>query len=176
METCGDTVFTVQFRKQPNEDNVKTRLEATNVGQLKEEAFLSKLTKELIGGDECTMVCQMVEADGALGRSTVIDLSAKTANKFRQVDHRSISYVILRNVKYVLSKGSKKQKKEDESDEEMEGGKKKDTQPKWKVSELAVGNTFSGTSYFSAKAQSGDQITTKCEGKEIIVSRDIIEC
>ena len=57
------------------------------------------------------MVCHMVEADGALGRSTVIDLSAKTANKFRQVDHRSISFLILRNVKYVLSKGSKKQKK-----------------------------------------------------------------
>ena len=89
----------------------------------------------------------MVEADGALGRSTVIDLSAKTANKFRQVDHRSISFLILRNVKYVLSKGSKKQKKV-ESDDEMEGEKKKDALPKWKVSEFAVGNTFSGTSYF----------------------------
>lgn len=97
------------------------------------------------------MVCHMVEADGALGRSTVIDLSAKTANKFRQVDHRSIAYLILRNVKYVLSKGSKKQKKE-ESDDEMEGEKKKDALPKWKMSELAVGNTFSGTSYFQAKA------------------------
>ena len=93
------------------------------------------------------MVCHMIEADGALGRSTVIDLSAKTANKFRQVDHRSISFLILRNVKYVLSKGSKKQKKE-ESDDEMEGEKKKDALPKWKVSEFAVGNTFSGTSYF----------------------------
>ena len=93
------------------------------------------------------MVCHMVEADGALGRSTVIDLSAKTANKFRQVDHRSISFLILRNVKYVLSKGSQKQKKE-ESDDEMEGEKKKDALPKWKVSEFAVGNTFSGTSYF----------------------------
>ena len=54
------------------------------------------------------MICHMIEADGALGRSTVIDLNAKTASKFRQVDHRSISYVILRNVKYVLSKGTKK--------------------------------------------------------------------
>ncbi len=98
------------------------------------------------------MVCKMVEADGALGRSTVIDLSAKTANKFRQVDHRSISFVILRNVKYELSKGAKKKIKAEESDDEMDGEKKKDSQTKWKVSELAVGNTFSGTSYFQAKA------------------------
>ena len=51
METCGDTVFTVQFRKQPNEDNVKSKLETTVVNQIKDEVFLSKLTKELIEGE-----------------------------------------------------------------------------------------------------------------------------
>lgn len=51
METCGDTVFTVQFRKQPNEDNVKSKLETTDVNQIKDEVFLSKLTKELIEGE-----------------------------------------------------------------------------------------------------------------------------
>ena len=53
-----------------------------------------------------------------LGRSTVIDLSAKTDNKFRQVDHRTIEWLIVKNVKYVLKKsGGKKVEKENETSE-----------------------------------------------------------
>lgn len=43
-----------------------------------------------------------------MGRSTVIDLSAKTDRKFRQIDHRTIEEIILRNVKYTLKKASAK--------------------------------------------------------------------
>lgn len=34
----------------------------------------------------------------------MIDLNAKTAEKYRQIDHRTIESIILRNVKYVLKK------------------------------------------------------------------------
>ena len=84
------------------------------------------------------MTCHLVKAENLLGRSTVIDLTAKTDNKFRQIDHRTIEYIIANNTKYVLKKGSKKAEK----DEEEKKGEK------WDKRQLAVGNWFSGTSYF----------------------------
>jgi len=54
------------------------------------------------------MTCHLVKAESSLGRSTVIDLTSKHENKFRQVDHRSIDFIVYQNVKYVLKKGSKK--------------------------------------------------------------------
>ena len=83
-----------------------------------------------------------------LGRSTVIDLSAKTDNKFRQVDHRTIEWLIVKNVKYVLKKsGGKKVEKENE---DMKEDDKKKKEPKWDSKKLIVGNWFSGTRYFRA--------------------------
>lgn len=58
----------------------------------------------------------------------------------------------------------------------MDGGKKKDDQPKWDYSSLAVGNTFSGTSYYRAISESGDNVNTRCQGKDITISRSILEC
>jgi hypothetical protein len=52
---------------------------------------------------------------------------------------------------------------------------KKKTEVKWKQDELAIGNTFSGTSYFKTTAESGNLITTRCQGKDITVGRDILE-
>ena len=49
----------------------------------------------------------MIEVENNLGRSLVIDLSADSENKFRQIDHRSIDFIIFRNVKYTLKKGAK---------------------------------------------------------------------
>jgi len=66
------------------------------------------LAKDLIEGEECTMTCHLVKAESVLGRSTVIDLLTTHANKFRQVDHRTINYLIIRNTKYLLKKGGKK--------------------------------------------------------------------
>ena len=71
-------------------------------------------------------------------------------NPFRQIDHRSIEYIIYNNVKYYLKKGAKKVA-EDEDEEE---DKKKD-KAKWDVKKLAVGNWFSGTSYFKATKDEG---------------------
>jgi hypothetical protein len=61
----------------------------------------------------------LVKAENKLGRSLVIDLDATTPSKFRQIDHRTIEYIIVNNTKYFLKKGAKKQALE-ESDEENE--------------------------------------------------------
>lgn len=164
LENCGDNVFTVSFKKQVNQERVQEKLLETNIKELKDKIFLSQFTKELIEGEECTMVCHLIKSESSLGRSTVIDLTTTHANKFRQVDHRSINFLITQNVKYVLKKGGKKQPKASESDDEMDGEdkKKKKEEPKWDYTQLAVGNTFSGTSYFRAASESGDYVTTRC--------------
>ena len=53
------------------------------------------------------MTCHLVKSETTLGRSTVIDLLTSQANKFRQVDHRTINNIIIHNIKYVLKKGGK---------------------------------------------------------------------
>lgn len=107
----------------------------------------------------------MVQVENNLGRSLVIDLASTSANKFRQVDHRSIDYIIFQNIKYILKKGSKAQEEE----------KKNKDEPKWDTKNLAVGNWFSGTSYYQAVEEKGDNIMCKSQGKSIEISRDILE-
>ena len=97
------------------------------------------MTKEIIDGKQTTMVCHMVEVENNLGRSLVIDLTASTESKFRQIDHRSLDYIIYKNVKYVLKKGAKTADLDQKEDKNA---------PKWDKSKLAVGNWFSGTRYF----------------------------
>jgi len=44
------------------------------MSDLKDKTKLSTLTKELLEGEICEMVCRLVKAESKLGRSTVIDL------------------------------------------------------------------------------------------------------
>jgi hypothetical protein len=94
---------------------------------LQDKGKLNQVTKELLEGETCTMVCHLIDSEANLGRSTVIDFSAATANKFRQVDHRTIDHIIFKNVRYILKKGGKKA-----SDEDMEAPGK--DEPKWDYS------------------------------------------
>ena len=82
----------------------------------------------------------MVQVENNLGRSLVIDLKADSDNKFRQVDHRSIESIVFKNVKYVLKRGG-------HGFADIDTNIPKD-EPKWDASKLAVGNMFSGTSYY----------------------------
>ena len=97
----------------------------------------------------------LVKCENSLGRSTVIDLSSKSDNKFRQVDHRTIEYIILRNVKFVLKKGTKKSVNDAADDED---DKKKADEPKWDTSKLAVDNWFSNTKYYKGVKKTGGDI------------------
>lgn len=113
------------------------------------------------------MTCHLVKAENNLGRSTVIDLDSKMPNKFRQIDHRTIEFIIFKNTKYYLKKGAKKI--------EIDEDAKEDKAPKWDPKLLAVGNWFSATSYFKVTNIDGDQIMCSSGGKQIQISKDIIE-
>jgi len=168
LEQCSDTVFTVQFHKQPSKESAQELLAATNFNDLKDKKKVAELAKELSEGGLTTMTCHLVDVENNLGRSTVIDLTAKSDNKFRQIDHRTIQYIIFKNVKYVLKKGGKK---EAEDEEEKKGGDK----ALWDKKDLVVGNWFSRTSYFQVKQIMGNEVKTMCDNKEVVVSKDILE-
>jgi len=139
LSSVSDTIFTVQFRKQVDPKDVEQVVKDTKLNDLKDKAKIAAIVKQVTEGEPCTMICHLVNAENNLGRSTVIDLSAPGDNKFRQIDHRTIESITFNNVKYVLKKGGKKEEPEEE---EKKGA------PKWDTSKLAVGNWFSGTSYF----------------------------
>lgn len=129
LETVGDTVFSVQFRKKPNEDQIQKRLKNLTVAQVRADA--RELTKELIEGEICTMVCRLIQTEQSLGRSTVIDFSAASENKFRQVDHRTIDNIVYKNIRYILKKGGKKM-----SEDEIVALCNDKDRPKWDYKKL----------------------------------------
>lgn len=165
LETFSDTIFTVSFHKQPTVDNALAKLESTPFKDLAKKA--SALAKDLTEGEVCQITGHLVKVENNLGRSTVIDLTAKGENRFRQVDHRTIEWLIFKNVKYVLKKGGAGKNEEDEE--------RKRGEPLWDYSKLAVGDRFSTTAYYEVKAIKGDEVMTVSEGKEITVSREILE-
>ena len=109
---------------------------------------LGQMAKDMLEGEECHLTCHLIQAESALGRSTVIDLKTSGPNKFRQIDHRTISYIIINNTKYVLKKGARKPEEEPFD---------KDA-PKWDYTQLAVGNSFSGASYYRATGADADKV------------------
>ena len=108
LQTASDSVFTVSFHRKLQADTLIEKLKDTKLEDLKNAKQLAQLSKSLIEGELCTMRCILIKSEDSLGRSTVIDLDATTPSKYRQVDHRTIEYIILRNVKYVLKKSGKK--------------------------------------------------------------------
>ena len=97
MTNAGDAVFTVKFHKKVDESFVKDVL--TSQDDLKN---LKALSKQIISGKEVEMQCFLTKSEGKLGRSTCIDLSAPWGTGYRQIDHRSVQFIILKNVKYVV--------------------------------------------------------------------------
>ncbi len=109
---------------------------------------MKELAKQLIEGQNCKMTCHMVKVENNLGRSLVIDLNSDSDNKFRQIDHRTIESIIFKNVKYVLKKGGK-------SFADIDTNIPKDD-AKWNPALLALGNIFSGTSYYEVQSEIGN--------------------
>ena len=72
-------------------------------------------------------------------------------------------------MKYVLKKGAKAIEFDDKDEKNARFA------PKWDKNNLAVGNWFSGTRYFKAITDNGNEVVCRSEGQEITISKDIIE-
>ena len=97
LENAGDTIFTVNFNKQVDAKAVLERLKASKV------ATTIKAAKMLLEGNERTLVGYLLSTEPKMGRSQVIDLEIDPSkHRIRLVDHRTLNWIIIRNVKYIL--------------------------------------------------------------------------
>ena len=110
--------------------------------QIKKPDEVKKLSKNLTDGELVEITGHLVESENNLGRSLIIDLNAPKTNNFRQVDHRTIQYIIFKNVKYSLGKKAPG----------TEVPLKSDYKNRWTASKLSVGNWFSSSQYFKIKS------------------------
>ena len=165
LETVNDTAFKVVFKKQANIESAAKRLETVTLNDLKNPAKKSAIAEEIAFGDRSTMICKMIDLQTILGRSLVIDLSANTDSKFRQIDHRTIESIVLRNVLYTLKSGAKPAVAAENKDG-----------PKWDSSKLKVGDWFSGTTYYKVtRFGPGSVDLLNSAGEEINCTGDLPE-
>ena len=171
LETCSDTIFKVQFKKKVDPKNVENDLNKMKVADLKKPAELKNLSKQIIEGQTETITGHLLESENNLGRSLVIDLNAPCTNNVRSVDHRTIEWIIFRNVKYTLGK------KAPGTEELPLKYDKKDA--KWSPSKLAVGNWFSSATYYKVKSivdkENCKVVNPNNTANELTMSTDIME-
>ena len=102
MTNARECAFTVTFHKQLDEAYVKDVLADAPKDAFSNAAKLKALSKQLTHGKEVQMTCFLTKSEATLGRSRVIDLNAPWGMNYRQVDHRTIESLVLRNTKYVV--------------------------------------------------------------------------
>lgn len=136
LTECQDTVFTVSFkRKVTAEDLMETfaTMDESHISKVKD------LEKLVTLGQDCQITGRLAGEETVFGRSLVVDLNSDSG--FKQVDHRTINWIIYKNVKYSLGKSAKK---EDMPLKPAQG-------PRWDASQIQVGQWFSATSYYKVK-------------------------
>lgn len=88
----------MEFNKKVDDDHIKNVLNTVGA-----KPDLKKISKEIVTGKECLMTCHHYSSsESHFGRSTVLDLNAPHGKNFRQVDHRTLNSLILKNVKYTV--------------------------------------------------------------------------
>jgi len=103
LENAKDMIFTVNFNKLPNEKSLLERLQNVKISDLGSETELKKLAKDMVKGELRTMVGHLNHSEPRMGRSSVTDLEIPVGqHRNRLVDHRTINWLIINNVKYVV--------------------------------------------------------------------------
>jgi hypothetical protein len=110
LEQAGDQVFTVNFNKQVKEKELRDKLLEALKNENGEyltyqeiEKALKKISKDAIEGEERTLVGYLLKVEQRMGRSSVIDLDIPlNQHRIRLIDHRTLNWLILKNVKYVV--------------------------------------------------------------------------
>lgn len=97
----GDAIYTVNFNKQPKVEEVFD--EIANKGKLISNSDMKKKLKEGMKGEPRTLVGYTVKVETGFGRSQVVDLEVPQGqHNIRQVDHRTLNFLILKNIKYIV--------------------------------------------------------------------------
>jgi hypothetical protein len=173
LESTRDTIFTICFRKKVQQKNVVEKLENEGLDFMGDLKKSKKLAKSLLEGEECIIVGKMVNLEPKLGRSMVKDLRVPFGYNLRQVDHRTIEWIIFKNRKFILKKPGKKYPALPEAALKIEDP----IHTKWNLDKLSVGNWFSDTKYLRVDSIRSDGLinATTSEGKKLVISDDIIQ-
>ncbi|MEM1009652.1 MAG: hypothetical protein AAGJ35_11675 [Myxococcota bacterium] len=110
LEGARDSIFTVNFHRQAREKDVLAQvmsaLERGESEELSQEQLVKamrKAVRESMSGESRTLVGYLLQSEPKMGRSQVYDLSVPLGqNRLRLVDHRSLRWLILKNVKYIV--------------------------------------------------------------------------
>lgn len=110
LATIGQQIFTVNFDKQVKQDDIKKKLltaikdeEGNPLTYEQIEKNLKTISKDLNKGEERTLIGYLLEINNEMGRSSAIDLEIERGqNRLRQIDHRTINYLIFKNTKYLV--------------------------------------------------------------------------
>lgn len=166
LTQCRDTIFTVSFKKKVDVNDVEASLKTIN---FKDAKSIKSLQKSVTDGEVCEITGYLSNIENDLGRSLVIDLNVQGKTPFKQVDHRTINWIIFKNVKYSLGK------KTTQEDLPL----KADSDNKWAINNLAVKNWFSSTAYYkvSSIADKDNAVVSekKDESSQLTMARDIME-
>ena len=89
------------FNKKVDEKEASAKLAGV---KLTDPNNLKLIQQMITEGEECIITGHLAGQESDLGRSLIIDLNADTKNNMRQVDHRTINWIVYKNVKYSLGK------------------------------------------------------------------------
>lgn len=109
LANVRNNVFTVNFNKQASAKTVNEALAGINKGKILNNSEITAVVKEAYKGEERTLTGRMVQVETGLGRSQVIDLSIEKKegsydNRLRQVDHRTINWLVSAGTRYEVKK------------------------------------------------------------------------
>jgi len=102
LERAGDTVFTVSFNKKVTDAEIVALLQANaqNISQADATEMMKYAKLIQSAGEQRILTGIQVSCEALMGRSKVLDLHQPFGKNERQVDHRTISWIIIKNVKY----------------------------------------------------------------------------
>ena len=99
LAEANSKCFTVCFTTKVDEKMVQEKLKGVK-GKLS-AAQAKDLAKDVLIGKETQLTGRLSRAEGKLGRSLVIDLPTQG---YRQVDHRTLKWLVIDNIKYTVKK------------------------------------------------------------------------
>lgn len=100
FEGVGDTIFTVNFHKKPNDKTVLDVLKGCTIADFNDHAKLRELSVDLTHGESRTLVGYLIQTEPKMGRSRVVDLTKPVGGNSRLVDHRTMNWLIFKGIKY----------------------------------------------------------------------------
>lgn len=105
LESTAGCVFTVNFNKQATAEGNLTRLTEAMENDfelLKNPKSRAELAASLMIGEDRTIRGVLDRTEQKMGRTRVFDQDVADGNNQRLVDHRTINWMIYKNIKYVV--------------------------------------------------------------------------